>query len=159
MKTVLFLFAYVAIAGLSGPLTAREYYEELKASGALANWKYACFDDRESPNFKVMLKVSDVIAEATQSGDKETVQAMHGRENDLVFQPYNKGIAAGLQTFEQDPSDSSAYSQTVQSPIKAKMTYTFNWATLRYRFIMFSTGKHVPPPLDITGKCELIRPE
>jgi hypothetical protein len=160
MKFILCLAMYAAFAGMGASVTAREYYEELKASGGIKSmWKYACFEDNDQPSFKIMSKVSDIEADAKQSGDSAAVRTMQGRENDLVFDPYNKGIEAGLQFFEQDKADPNAYSRIIKSPFTGKITYTFNWNTLRFRVVVISSGKHVPAPLDLTGKCELIQPK
>jgi hypothetical protein len=155
----LFLVLLLCALAANEP-TAREYYEELKASGTLHRNgdEYACFDDDDKPNFTIMAKVSDIIAKASERNDELTLQRMKGRENSLVVLPYNKGIAAELQIYDREGSNDSVYSRTIQYPFKAKITYTFTWATLRYRIEIASTGKHVPPPYFMTGKCELINP-
>lgn len=159
MRLALWLAIFSASAGIGAPPTAREYYEELKASGAIKSiWKYGGFEDNDQPSFKLMSKVGDIEAEAKKSGDIAAVQRMQGRENDLVFDPYNKGIEAGLQFFYQDKAESNSYSMTITSPFKGKITYTINWSTLRFRVLLVSSGKHVPQPLDVTGRCELIHP-
>jgi hypothetical protein len=159
MRLLLCLAMFSASAGVSAAPTAREYYEELKASGAIKPmWKYACFEDNDQPSFKLMSRVGDLKASA-ESGDTAAIQTMQGRENDLVFLPYNKGIEAGLQFFYYQRSEQNSYTEEITTPFKGKMTYTFNWSTLRFRLFVISSGKHVPPPLEITGKCEVIRPE
>jgi hypothetical protein len=159
MKLAVCIAILSAFAGLSAPLTAREYYEELRATGTIKSmWKYACFEDNDQPSFKLMSKVGDIKADAKRSGDTAAIQIMQGRENDLAFDPYNKGIEAGLQFFYQNKTEPNSYSRPINNPFNGEMTYTVNWSTLRFRLLVIPSGKHVPPSLDTTGKCELIHP-
>lgn len=140
-------------------LTARDYYNELKAANNFNHYSdtYVCFRDDDSPSFAIISRGSDIIDEMKEAGhtpEKAVVQA-----KDLLFvQTYFKGVANEMEPY--DPVVGKAgtdWEIEFGKPLHGKMIYSINWATGRYRLQIYDLDHNKTLPADeVSGKCEVI---
>jgi hypothetical protein len=148
--------------------TARDYYNELKASNdssrALDQYRdeFVCFaDDAKAPSFAIIAKAADIIKMMKDAGNTaEAAKMEQTRFKDALYvQKYSKGVPSQELIFSPVGTDDTEFVAFFDTPFHGKMEYTFTWATGRYRLQVSATGQRKPPPpVVIYGKCELIHP-
>lgn len=86
------------------PLTARDYFNELKAANNFNRYSdtFVCFRDDDSPSFAVIARGSDIIDEMKQAGHTPE-KAVLSAKNELFVQTYYKGVANTLAPYDPVP--------------------------------------------------------
>jgi S1-C subfamily serine protease len=147
------------------PQSARDYFNELKATNAFKSYRdeYACFDDGSSePSFAVVAKASDVVRMMKKAGATANAHKLEQSafKDSLFVQMYYKGVGSGEQIYDATGTEGTDFVIVFSSPIKGKMTYSINWATGRYRRAVYALEhSKTLPALEFSGKCELIHPD
>jgi hypothetical protein len=139
--------------------TGRDYFNELRDANAFNHYgdEYVCFPDEDKGNFAIVAKTKDIekmMAANSKAGAKQKPLAGEG----LAVQTYFKGVASGTQIYDKVDKDSDeGWSVEFKSPLHGKMVYLINWATGRYRLLVFALDQSKTlPAKEISGKCELI---
>jgi hypothetical protein len=140
-------------------MTARDYYDELKAANNFNQYNdtYVCFRDDDVPSFAVISRGSDIIDEMNESGhtpEKAVVQA----KDALFVEIYFKGVANKLQPYAPVVGkEGTDWYFEFSSPAHGKIVYSINWKTGRYRMLTYALDYNKTLPADeSSGKCELI---
>ncbi len=166
MKLAIALLTLLAVGPLSAqdktPLTARNYFDELKTANEFKRYKdtWVCFrDDDDTPSFDVISRGSDVIDEMKQAGEPLTKTVLEAK--DLLFvETYYKGVSNKTQVYEPVGKDGTDWDIEFGAPIHGRMLYSINWTTGRYRLSVFALDKSKTiPAYSGSGKCELIHPK
>lgn len=157
-----FVMSVTSMFAQNKPLTARDYYNELKAANNFIHYSdtYVCFRDDDSPSFAIISRGSDIIDEMKVAGhtpEKVVVQA-----KDLLFvQTYFKGVANTMETY--DPvvgKKGTDWEIEFGKPLHGKIVYSINWTTGRYRMMTYALDYNKTLPADEgSGKCEVIHPD
>jgi S1-C subfamily serine protease len=148
----------------ASPETARDYFNELKATNVLNQYRdeYVCFDDNNVPSFTIVAKAADVIQMMKKAGaTTEAKKLEQSQFNDSLFvQKYYKGVGAGEHIYDAVGTEGTDFMIVVKSPLNLKETYSINWATGRshHRVYALDHSKTVPA-IELFGKCELIHPD
>jgi hypothetical protein len=140
------------------PMTAREYYEELKTANTFVHVKdvYACFRDDDQPSFAVMARGSDVIDEMKRAGVTPTKAVMAGK-NELVVETFYKGVSNKTEIFDPVGTDGTDYDVQFDKPFHGRILYSINWATGRYRMMVYALDhRKALPAYEVSGRCEVI---
>ncbi|HXO04870.1 MAG TPA: hypothetical protein VN884_04475 [Candidatus Sulfotelmatobacter sp.] len=141
-------------------LTARQYFVELRDANAFNKYadKYVCFPDTENPGFVVVSDKADVVDRMARSGNEKGVKLAVKTGDGLFVRTFYKGVETGGVLFYDKIEDS--YRLEFKSPLHGRAVYLINWKTGRYRFQVYDLDKSkVLPSEEISGKCELIRPD
>ena len=154
---------YVLLAAVSAvPQSARDYFNELKATNAFKSYRdeYVCFDDGSSePSFAVVARATDAVRMMKKAGATANAHKLEQSEfkDSLFVQMYYKGVGSGEQIYNASGTEGTDFVIVFSSPIKGKMTYSINWATGRYRRAVYALDQsRTLPALEFSGKCELI---
>jgi hypothetical protein len=153
-----FMMLTVGVAS-SQDMTARDYFNELKAANAFNHFsdEYVCFHDDNGPGFATMAKGADMVADG--------MKVPAGTEKDrttflksIFVKTYYKGVANGdLEMFEPLGTEGTAYSLEANKPMHVKMVYNVNWTTGRYRLQVYALDhSSTVPAAETSGKCEII---
>ena len=161
MKVISILVLSLASVALP-QMTARDYYNELKAAGEFQHYgdEYACFNDEESGNFVVVARVADIIEEMKKTGDEKGVKAMLPVRNIVLVRDYKRGVSSGeVYDYEPEGKSDTTYSIEFGQPFHGKMRYSFNWTTGRYVLeVFYLKQSSTIPTVSGSGRCELIHP-
>ena len=151
----------VLASGTATAQTARVYFNELRDANAFTHYgdQYVCFPDDGKGGFAVVAKTKDMekqIAANSKIGAKP--KPLSGEF--LTVQIYFKGVASDTTLYEKMDKDSDErWSQEIKSPLRGKIIYLINWATGRYRLLVFAFERSKTVPAgEYSGKCELIHP-
>jgi serine/threonine-protein kinase len=143
------------------PLTARDYFNELKAANTFSHYlnQYVCFRDDNVPSFIQVAKAVDLIKGGLDitdfpSADQQLVK------NSLFVRTYYKGVASDFVIYYPVGTDGNVYDTEGMKPFHARMVYSFNWATGRYRLQVYALDRSkFIPAAEASGQCELIDKE
>ena len=155
----------------SNPVTARDYYNELKAANEFKTYgdEYVCFYDDDVPSFLVAARGEDVVQLRESNGERITKDFRAAATGHLFYKTYYKGVLTANAEEMPPVKDASSYSnvsyQTIfthrDNKTKFTITYTVNWATGRIRMTV-ETGTIGTQGYSMNerfGKCEFIHPE
>jgi len=152
----------VSASGAATAQTARAYFDELRDANAFTHYgdQYVCFPDEDKGGFAVIAKTRDIekkIAANSKIGAKPKPQVGEF----LAVKTYFKGVASDTTLYEKmDKVSDERWSLEFKSPLHGKTVYLINWATGRYRLLVFALDhSKTVPAAEISGKCELIHPE
>lgn len=148
-------------------MTGRDYYNELRKAGEFNRFsdEWVCFSEQQdAEKFAVVSKVSSIVARMQHAGggklDHSQEILASDLKNSLFIETYFKGVSSGSQFLDPEGTDQNAYALVFEKPFAGKIEYRFNWATGRYRFMVYAYSKsRTVPTSDEGGKCELIHPE
>lgn len=148
------------------PLTARDYYNELKAANGFARYKdtYACFRDDNVPTFYVISRASDVIYEMRKAGAAPPKDLLKAKDF-LFIETYYKGVSNGVQMYDpvgKEGTDWQVEFRRPPAPIHLRIRWSINLLTGRYRMLLYALDRSdTLPTAEVAGKCEAIhaRPE
>jgi len=158
LKYALLLLLAAPVSAQTKPLTARDYYNELKAANEFKHYSdtYVCFSDDDNPGFAVISRGSDIIDEMKNAKQKPSA-ALVQEKNALFVNTYFKGVANGLKGYDPVGNDGAEWSLTFSTPLHGKMVYSINWTTGRYRLRVYALDhSKTLPGFEASGKCELI---
>jgi hypothetical protein len=162
IRLLLAVLICVSVSGSATAQTAREYFSELRDAKAFIHYgdEYVCFPDDDKGGFAVVAKTKDIekmIAANNKAGAKPKPLGGEG----LTVQTYFKGVGADPALYEKvDKNSDERWSLEFKSPLHGKMVYMINWATGRYRLLVFALDhSKTAPATEISGKCELIHPD
>ena len=157
MKLTVILIAVVlsvpTLAQDKAPLTARDYFTELKAANNFNHYSdtFVCFRDDDSPSFAVVARGSDIIDEMKQAGHTPE-KAVLSAKNELFVQTYYKGVANTLDPYDPVPGKEG-------TEWDGRIVYSINWKTGRYRMFEYALDYNkTTPSYESSGKCEPIHP-
>jgi hypothetical protein len=172
----LLLMSATSVLAQDKPLSARDYYNELKAANNFNHYSdtYVCFRDDDSPSFAVISSGSDIIDEMRKAGHTPEKEMLESK--DLLFvQTYFKGVANTLISYDPVPgkegtawdtefgnaaaSRNGTPTATPTKPLHGRIVYSINWKTGRYRMLIYALDYNKSVPADEgSGKCEVIHP-
>jgi hypothetical protein len=154
----------------ANPVTARDFYEELKAANEFKTYadEYVCFYDDDIPSFLVAAKGEDSLLLMAANGEKVTKETGTVKGH-LFYKTYYKGVLTG-DLEEMPPKKDSQSGDNISYQDKAilrdskatmTITYNVNWATGRIRFTVEAgtPGVRGYSNHERYGKCEFIHPE
>lgn len=140
--------------------TARDYFNELRDANAFTHYgdEYVCFPDEEKGNFTIIARTKDI--EKMEAAYRKPGEKPKALGDELVEQPYYKGVASGTTLYEKVEKDSDEkWSVEFKSPLHGKEVYLINWITGRYRLQIFALDhSKTLPSFEASGKCEIIHP-
>jgi len=140
-------------------LTARQYYEELKAaSGVPSLMTMVCFRESSSDIFDVIGFTSEFEATAKAKGISLTPKdrKMFSARDGLFVQTYKKGVMTGEDLMTHDKSSPQEWYSGFQSKDhKFHLIVTLS-PSGRYRRAVYVDTKALPTS-EGYGKCEAIR--
>lgn len=157
----LVLLTVPVVAQDKPPMTARDYFNELKAANQFNHYSdtFVCFRDDDSPSFAVISRGSDIIDEMKQAGHTPE-KAVLTAKNELFVQTYFKGVANSLVPYDPVPGkEGTDWDVEFGKPLHGRIVYSINWKTGRYRMLTYvlDYNKNVPAD-ESSGKCEPIHP-
>ena len=164
MKRIALVILIVMTASLiraQATLTARDYFNELKTANAFGRYadEYVCFADKDTGNFAVLGKASDMIA-AGMTMPEGSVSEKKAFLGILFVRNYNKGVAGEVNAYQAVGKGGTSYDIEFNAPLhNGRMVYSVNWITGRYLLQVYAQDRSrtVPVTTD-SGKCELIHP-
>jgi hypothetical protein len=152
--------SFIAQQPETKPLTARQYFNELRDANAFNRYadKYVCFPDTDNPGFVIVADKADVVNRMAHSGNEKGVKLAAKTGNGLFVRTFYKGVETGEMVFYDQVED--GYRLEFEAPLHGRTVYLINWKTGRYRFQVYDlkVSKTLPAE-EISGKCELIRPD
>jgi len=158
---LILIVASATFAQDKATMTARDYYNELKAANNFNHYSdtYVCFRDDDSPSFAVISRGSDIIQEMKDSGHTPE-KAVLLAKNELFVQTYYKGVANSLNPYDSVPGkEGTDWDIEFGKPLHGRIVYSINWKTGRYRMLTYALDSNKTLPADeSSGKCELIHP-
>jgi S1-C subfamily serine protease len=157
------MYVLLSVASAS-PETARDYFNELKATNVLNEYRdeYVCFNDINVPSFAVVAKLADVIQMMKKAGATAMAKKLEQPEfkDSLVVQKYYKGVGAGEHFYDAIGTEGTAFMLVTKSPLNVKEIYSINWATGHFHDMVYALDQDkTVPAIDYFGKCELIHPD
>ena len=136
----------------ANPVTARDYYNELKAANEFKTYgdEYVCFFEDDVPSFLVAARGEDVIVLKESNGEPITKEFRAGATGHLFYKTYYKGVLTGNAAEMPPVKDASSYSNiSYQASFTHRdnkttftITYSVNWATGRIRMTVGESEKH-----------------
>jgi hypothetical protein len=159
--TALVLMSVAPVLAQDKPLTARDYFNELKAANNFNHYgdTYVCFRDDDVPGFAIISRGSDIIDEMKKAGhppEKDVLEA----KNVLFVQTYFKGVANSRQPYDPVPGkEGTDWDAEFSKPLHGRIAYLINWKTGRYRMLTYALDyDKSSPAAESSGKCEVIHP-
>jgi hypothetical protein len=154
--------AFATFAQVKAPLTARDYFNELKAANNFNHYSdtWVCFHDDDVPSFAVISRGGDIIDEMKKAGHTPE-KAVLLAKNELFVQTYFKGVANTLQPYDPVPGkEGTDWDIEFGKPLHGRIVYSINWATGRYRMLTYALDSNKTlPAAQSSGKCEPIHPD
>lgn len=156
---VLVLMGAAAVFAQDKPLTARDYFNELKAANNFNRYSdtWVCFRDDDSPSFAVMSRGTDILDEMKKVGHTPEKPVLLAK-NELFVQTYFKGVANSLDPYDPVPGkEGTDWDIEFGKPLHGRIVYSINWKTGRYRMLTYALDYNkTQPAYESSGKCELI---
>jgi hypothetical protein len=153
---------FSAFAQTNSPLTARDYFNELKAANSFSHYSdtFVCFMDNDTPAFAVISRGSDIIDEMKSAGaSANKLKTMLPVKSLLFVEKYYKGVGGKMEEYEPVGKDGTEWDAEFTSPFHGRMRYSINWTTGRYRFSVYALDRSKTlAASENFGKCELIHP-
>jgi hypothetical protein len=162
MKWILAAFVLMSAVTVSAQqklLSARDYFDELKAANSFNHYSdtFVCFSDDDNPGFAVISRGTDVIDEMKRAGQTPSKIVMQGKGM-LFVQTYFKGVAN--TPIPYDPvvgSEGTEWDIEYGKPFHGRTVYSINWKTGRYRMLVYALDSNkLTPAAEGSGKCEPI---
>lgn len=161
LAALVLMSAVVVSAQEKPPLSARDYFNELKAANNFNRYKdtFVCFSDDDNPGFAVISRGSDVIDEMKKAGHTPEKAVLEGKKT-LFVQTYFKGVANTPEIYDPVGNDGTDWDIEYTKPLHMRMLYSINWKTGRYRMLVYALDYNKTLPADEkSGKCEPIHAE
>jgi hypothetical protein len=149
-------------------LTARDYYNELHATGGLehAEGTHVCFQDDPTVDSFFVLKESKnlrdyMLADGTFSKLSKATQE-YMKKDFLMVRGYAKGIPwRGEEYLEKDEESWISDQRMLDERTPIRIRFTINWQTLRYKYAVeiLNMDSSFRAETASFGHCEEIPPE